>query len=221
MGLIQENEDLLRDCEVDIKYWNLYLRYIDEMVAQVVTGPATVLYCNVLPRVCCRRWRSVWATSWTTLMSRSLLSRSLLRYCSLIRSQQNSRHFSFQDMELCEPDIIFKPSLNKKIHNNFFVMFLGLMDDIFRQAQLVPRVHKRKGTSPNCLDTIINHPELKSLKEELIKRVELVMEKADDQVGWLVGFFLTFICDWCLDEQLPGLFLPLVGEQKGLLGRLP
>ena len=201
MGLIQENEDLLRDCEVDIKYWNLYLRYIDEMVAQVAAGSAAVLYCNVLARVCCRRWQSVWATSWTTRMLRSLLSHSLLRYCSLIlRSQKNISHFSFQDMELCEPDIIFKPSLNKKIHNNFFVMFLGLMDDIFRQAQLVPRVHKRKGTSPNYLDTITNHPELKSLKEELIKRVELVMEKGDDQVGCLVGLFWIFICNWWPDD---------------------
>ena len=45
-------------------------------------------------------------------------------------------------MELLEPDIIFRPSLNKAIFNNFFTIFTGLIDDIFQMAELVPRIHK-------------------------------------------------------------------------------
>jgi hypothetical protein len=32
--------------------------------------------------------------------------------------------------------------------------------------------------SPNYLETIENHPELKSLREELVRRVDKVVEKA-------------------------------------------
>ena len=46
------------------------------------------------------------------------------------------------EMELLEPDIIFRPSLNKAIFNNFFTIFTGLIEDIFQMAELVPRIHK-------------------------------------------------------------------------------
>ena len=38
---------------------------------------------------------------------------------------------------------------------------------------------QKKGMSSNYLETVENHPELKSLREALISRVEVVMEKAN------------------------------------------
>ena len=85
------------------------------------------------------------------------------------------------ELELCEPDIIFRPSLDRKIHNNFYDIMIGIIDDIFNMAKLIPRVHKRKGFSSNYLDTVNEHQELQGLREELIRRVETVMEKAEEK----------------------------------------
>ena len=41
------------------------------------------------------------------------------------------------------------------------------------------RFPQKKGMSSNYLETVQNHPELKSLKEALVSRVEEVMEKAN------------------------------------------
>ena len=56
--------------------------------------------------------------------------------------KKNPEPLFLAEMELLEPDIIFRPSLNKAIFNNFFTIFTGLIDDIFQMAELVPRIHK-------------------------------------------------------------------------------
>ena len=146
-NLIGENEDLLKGADVEFKYWNLYLRYIDEMVTK-----------GLLKMV---------AVSMGYLLDHTDV-------------KKNPAPLFSAEMELCEPNIIFRPSLDKKIHNNFYDMMLGLVDDIFNMAKLVPRVHKRKGvSSSNYLDTVTEHQELRSLREQLISRVEEVMESAN------------------------------------------
>ena len=106
--------------------------------------------------------------------------------------KKNPEPLFLAEIELLEPDIIFRPSLNKAIFNNFFSIFIGLVDDIFKMSELVPRVYKvgqpqilqdilflqKKGLSANYLETIETHPELSSLREELIQRVEQVLEIA-------------------------------------------
>ena len=61
-------------------------------------------------------------------------------------------------------------------------------------SELVPRVHKvrspqklqdnlflqKKGLSANYLETIETHPELQSLREEMIQRVEQVLKIAQN-----------------------------------------
>lgn len=56
--------------------------------------------------------------------------------------KKNPEPLFLAELELLEPDIIFRPSLNKAIFNNFFTVFTGLVEDIFHIAELVPRVHK-------------------------------------------------------------------------------
>ena len=41
---------------------------------------------------------------------------------------------------LCEPDIIFQPSVETEIVGNFQDQITDLLDDIFHMATLVPRV---------------------------------------------------------------------------------
>ena len=48
-------------------------------------------------------------------------------------------------IELCEPNIIFKPSLDLDIHNNFYDICLGIIDDIFNMGSLVQRVAQSTG----------------------------------------------------------------------------
>ena len=145
-NLIGENEDLLKGADIDFKYWNLYLRYIDEMVTN-----------GLLKMV---------AVSMGYLLDHTDV-------------KKNPAPLFSAEMELCEPNIIFRPSLDRKIHNNFHDMMLGLIDNIFSMAKLVPRVHKKKGVSSNYLDAVTEHQELKNLREQLISRVEEVMERAN------------------------------------------
>ena len=62
-------------------------------------------------------------------------------------------------MELLEPDIIFRPSLNKAIFNNFFTIFNGLIEDIFQMAELVPRIHKVESNFPTNNNFLFLSPE--------------------------------------------------------------
>ena len=43
-------------------------------------------------------------------------------------------------LELCEPDLIFKPSLERKMAGNLYDICFGLLEDIDTMADLVPRL---------------------------------------------------------------------------------
>ena len=78
-------------------------------------------------------------------------------------------------MELLDPEIIFRPSLDMNISNNFFDIMVGLIDDIFQMAKLVPRVTDK---SESFYGVICKHTELKKLKKTLVGRIDSVMRKA-------------------------------------------
>ena len=82
-------------------------------------------------------------------------------------------------LELCEPEIIFKPSLDPKISNNFHDICQGILDDIFLMAKLVPRIYQAKSKDENYLELVNNHAELTKLKEEFMGRVDLNIERAN------------------------------------------
>ena len=49
---------------------------------------------------------------------------------------------------LCEPDIVFQPSLKTEILGNFYDLISGLLHDIFQMATLIPRVaHKKESNN--------------------------------------------------------------------------
>lgn len=48
-------------------------------------------------------------------------------------------------LELCEPDIIFQPSIDKTMVGNFFDVTSDIMNTIFEMSKLVPRIAFRKG----------------------------------------------------------------------------
>lgn len=81
-------------------------------------------------------------------------------------------------IELCEPNIIYKPSLDLDIHNNFYDICLGIVEDILTMGSLVPRVASFSGSS-NYMEIIKGHPELVSLKEQFIQNVRQVMDLAN------------------------------------------
>ena len=85
-------------------------------------------------------------------------------------------------MELCEPDIIFRPSLDTKMQNNFYDICLGLVQDIFHMGALVPRV-ANSVDSKDYLGTVTFHPELVGLKDQFILNVKLVMERANTKMA--------------------------------------
>ena len=91
--------------------------------------------------------------------------------------QKNPSTLFSVKMELFDPDIIFRPSLDKDITNNFFDIMIGLIDDIFQMARLVPRITEK---SENFYEVICKHKELKKLKKILIGRIDSVMNKATE-----------------------------------------
>ena len=82
-------------------------------------------------------------------------------------------------LELFDPDIIFRPSLDKTIQNNFYDLITGIVDDILHMATLVPRIAQESKGSTTYLGVINNHEELSSLKKTLMSRVDLVIEQAN------------------------------------------
>ena len=84
-------------------------------------------------------------------------------------------------LELSEPDIIFRPSLDLKMSNNFFDVVTSLIEDIFNMAGLVPRIAKA-GVGENYLSSAQDHLELKAMKSELVRRVNMVMEMANQRI---------------------------------------
>ena len=85
-------------------------------------------------------------------------------------------------LELEEPEIAFRPALDKNIVGNFFDQLTGYCTDIFHMAELIPRVAAHltpQGHDNTYLDLILNHKELKMMKETLMTRVQDVMMKAN------------------------------------------
>ena len=48
-------------------------------------------------------------------------------------------------LALCEPDIIFQPSIDKAIVGNFFDVTSEIVNTIFEMSTLIPRIAYRKG----------------------------------------------------------------------------
>ena len=81
-------------------------------------------------------------------------------------------------VELCEPDIIFRPSLDKNMMHNFYDKTMELLDDIFNMANLIPRIIDQSVTFH---EEIIKHKELKKLKKTYKSRIESAISKALDE----------------------------------------
>ena len=83
-------------------------------------------------------------------------------------------------LELSQPDLVFQPSLEKDIVNNFFDTALSLVDDIMGMAGLIPRIATSKAGG-NYIETIRKHPELKRLRAIYISRLEKVIGQAKEE----------------------------------------
>ena len=84
-------------------------------------------------------------------------------------------------LQLCDPDIIFHPSLEKHMVNNFFDIAVDLADDIYHMASLIPRISKQKNAGKDYLDSVRKHAELKVLRDDYISRIEKVMKLAKEK----------------------------------------
>ena len=80
-------------------------------------------------------------------------------------------------LELCEPDVIFKPSLERNIAGNLHDVWIDLLEEIYTMADLVPRL---SNTSQTYLTIVRNHGEMKKLKKTLIERVERTISNANE-----------------------------------------
>ena len=81
-------------------------------------------------------------------------------------------------LELCEPDVIFKPSLDIKIQNNFRDICESILDDIFSMADLVPRI-SNNSDSDSYLGYVKQHKELMALRTQFMARIDLSIERAN------------------------------------------
>eukprot|EP00095_Tigriopus_kingsejongensis_P007513 maker-scaffold103_size370364-snap-gene-1.20 protein:Tk07513 transcript:maker-scaffold103_size370364-snap-gene-1.20-mRNA-1 annotation:"dynein beta ciliary-like" len=89
-------------------------------------------------------------------------------------------------LELAQPDVIFKPSLDHNIQHNFYDLVQGWIEDIFHVTKLIPRValpenetEEEEAQERNYYEVISNHKEIKTLKETLMNRVKAVMVLAN------------------------------------------
>ena len=97
-------------------------------------------------------------------------------------SQTTSRSVSVSPLltarlELCEPDLTFRPSLDGDMAGNLYDICIALLDDIYGMADLVPRVSNRKET---YLDVIRSHKELQNMRRTFIERVEKTIVRANE-----------------------------------------
>ena len=80
-------------------------------------------------------------------------------------------------LELCEPEVIFRPSLERKMAGNLYDIWSSLLEDIYTMADLLPRLAHSGQT---YLTIVRNHRELKKLKKTLIERVERTIASANE-----------------------------------------
>ena len=81
-------------------------------------------------------------------------------------------------LELNQPKLVFEPSLEKEIVNNFYDTAISLVDDIMGMAGLIPRIFK---AGANYTETVSKHPELKRLRGIYISRLEKVIGQAKEE----------------------------------------
>ena len=146
--ILEENSKLYKaNCggEASKIYWENYLTYLDEIVANGLLKAVAV---------------------------------SLGYLVDETDKKKDIKPLFEVSIELCEPNIIFKPSLDLDIHNNFFDICLGIIDDIFNMGSLVKRIALSTGDE-NYLNTVKSHPELISLKDQFINNVKQVMDLAN------------------------------------------
>ena len=107
-------------------------------------------------------------------------------------------------LELCEPDVIFQPSLDTQIVGNFFDRMSGYIDDILHVCRLLPRVshyncspvsdekaekiklsHKKNDETSkvNYYKVISRHREFKRMTEQVMDRVRSVMNLSNKHKG--------------------------------------
>ena len=84
-------------------------------------------------------------------------------------------------LELFHPNIIFEPSLEKTIVNNFYDIMCGLVTDVYNIATLIDRVAQDQDDKNTYLDIVTNHEELSELKRMLLERVDSVITKANKE----------------------------------------
>ena len=85
------------------------------------------------------------------------------------------------NLELFDPDIIFKPSLDKTIHQNFFDTTCSIIDDVFNMVTLVPRIALPQDDPDSFLDIALENEELADMKKTLITRIETVIDEANTE----------------------------------------
>jgi hypothetical protein len=73
-------------------------------------------------------------------------------------------------LELAEPEIIYRPSLDVKMTNNFYDIVTSIIDDIFSMAGLVPRVAGGEGREKDYLGSAQREVEISGMKQELMTR---------------------------------------------------
>ena len=122
-ALVRRSSGALISGEPDIG-WATFLRYIDDIVSNCLLRAVAVSLGYLLDQVLV-----------TSIMHLQL-------FFLQTEEKKSPEPLFLAEMELLEPDIIFRPSLNKAIFNNFFTIFTGLIEDIFQMAELVPRIHK-------------------------------------------------------------------------------
>ncbi|CBY35492.1 unnamed protein product, partial [Oikopleura dioica] len=84
--------------------------------------------------------------------------------------------FFASELELRSPDMVFQPSLDQKVHNGFYDLIEGLLDDIYHISSLVPRVSGDEGYQ-NLME---EHHMLNELRGDIMGRVNKVMNDANN-----------------------------------------
>ena len=79
-------------------------------------------------------------------------------------------------LELCEPDLIYRPSLDKNMAGNIHDICTGLVEDIYGMADLLPRISDANDT---YLEIIRNHKELRKLRKTFMDRIEMTISEGN------------------------------------------
>ena len=149
--LVRENEKLF-EVELDdansLKNWGVYLKHIDNIVADSLLQTVAVSLGYILDET---------------------------------DVNQKPRPLFATRLELSQPDIVFQPSLDRDIVNNFLDQAISLVDEVMGMGALVPRISIQKNAGLDYMETVKKHPELRRLRDDYITRLEKVIKKAKEQ----------------------------------------